>query len=146
MRGKVIMYGAMVEKSYDDGATWERIPECKGIAVPIPKQDYKDATSLDSPGGFREWMRGLKDNEEFSIPQFYTSAGFHSALSDSQLDDPIYYRTTFKLAEGQATPDVCMFYGYPTPAVKPNGLDDPVDMDLNIRPTGLATYVQGTAA
>ena len=71
---QIIAYGATVERS-TDGVAWAAIPECKGIAIPAPSTDYIDATSLDSPNGFKEYIRGMRDAGEISLPCGYTAAG-----------------------------------------------------------------------
>ena len=143
---QIIAYGASVERSTDGGTTWAAIPECKGIAVPTTEQDYQDVTSLDSVDGFREYIPGLKDAGEISVPCGYTSAGYEQQLADKALGAPIMYRTTLAPAVDQSTGDQFEFSGYPTPVPEGGDLGAPVEMTINIRTTGAVAWTKGTAA
>lgn len=142
---QIIAYGALVERSLD-GTVWADIPEAKGIAVPTVETDYQDATSLDSPNGFREYVKGMKDAGTITVPCGYTSAGYEQQLADQNADDAIYYRTTLKPAPGQATGDVFEFRGFPTPQVEGSDVAGLVGMTISIRTTGDVEWTKGTAA
>ena len=81
MSEQIIAYGATVERS-TDGTTWDPIPECKGVAVPVVTTEYQDVTNLDSPNGFREYIKGLKDAGEITVPAGYTAAGYEQQVAD----------------------------------------------------------------
>lgn len=146
MSKQIIAYGALVERSIDDGANWVKIPECDGIAIPMVETDFQDVTSLDSPNGFREYIKGLKDAGVISLPCGYTSAGYEQQLADQALDEPVKYRTTLKAAPGQASGDVFEFSGFPTPQVEGGDLGAPVKMSVSIRTTGDVSWVKGAAS
>ncbi|RVV99701.1 hypothetical protein EKE94_03195 [Mesobaculum littorinae] len=139
-----IAYGATVERSLD-GTTWEKVPEAKGIAVPTVETDYQEATSLDSPNGFKEYVKGLKDAGTISIPCNYTPAAYEQQLNDQAQDDPIYYRTTLPKYRGQTAGDTFEFRGFPTPQLEQNGVGDIVAMSVSIRTSGDVTWTKGTA-
>jgi hypothetical protein len=141
---QIIAYGATVERSTDGGSTWANIPECTGIAIPATETDYQEVTSLDSPGGFREYIPGLKDAGTLSVPCGYTSDGYAQAVADQALGVPILYRTTLAVAVDQDTADVFEFEGFPTPTLEGNDVGAPVGMTLTIRITGDVTFTAGT--
>ncbi len=145
MSKKIISYGAKVERS-EDGNTWGPVVEAKGVAIPAPEQDYADATSLDSPNGFKEYLPGLKDAGTLELPCHYTSAGYKQQLADRDSGAAIHYRVTLKLAEGQATGDVFKFRAYPLPKTKDNGLGETIGMDVALKITGDVQWEEGTAA
>ncbi|HEV8035976.1 phage tail tube protein [Yoonia sp.] len=145
MSQQIIAYGATVERSLD-GTTYTEIPEAKGVAVPIVETDFLDATSLDSPNGFREYVKGLKDAGVISVPCGYTADGYEQQLADQASSTPAYYRTTMKAAPGQATGDVFEFRGFPTPQLEAGDVGDLVGMTISIRTTGDVTWTKGTAA
>ncbi|MGB1389499.1 MAG: hypothetical protein ACPG61_11495 [Paracoccaceae bacterium] len=146
MSKQIIAYGAIVERSLD-GTAFTEIPECRGVAIPMVETDYKDVTSLDSPNGFREYIKGLKDAGVISVPCGYTAAGYEQQVGDQNAADAIYYRTTLKTAPGQATGDVFEFRGFPTPKVEAGGdVGEPVGMSIDIRTTGDVTWSKGTDA
>lgn len=143
---QIIAYGAEVERSIDAGVTYIAIPECKGVAIPMVETDFQDVTSLDSPNGFREYIKGLKDAGVISVPCGYTSAGYTQQLADQARPAPVLYRTTLKVAVGQSTGDVFTFSGFPTPQVEGGDIGAPLEMTISIRTTGDVTWVAGTAA
>jgi len=144
MSNQIIAYGATVERS-TDGTTWTEIPECKGVAVPVVETEYLDATSLDSPDGFREYVKGMKDAGVISVPCGYASAGSRQRLADRAATAAIYYRTAMKPAPNQSTGDVFEFRGFPTPQLEAGGVDERVMMTISIRTTGDVTWTAGTA-
>jgi hypothetical protein len=145
MSEQIIAYGATVERS-TDGTAFTKVPECKGLAIPSTETDYKEATSLDSVGGFKEYTKGLKDAGVISVPAGYTAAGYEQQLADQAADGAIYYRCTLKPQPSQTTGDVFTFRGFPTPSVEGNDVGDLVGMTVSIRTTGNVTWVKGTVA
>lgn len=143
---QIIAYGATVERSVNGTSGWVRIPECKGVAVPVVAQEYPEVTSLDSAGGFREYVKGLKDAGEISIPCGYTALGYEQQLADNAAADAIYYRVTLRPAPDQSTGDVFAYRGFPTPELEDNGIGDPIGMTIKLRITGAVTWTRGTAA
>lgn len=144
MSDQIISYGATVERSVN-GIAYASIPKCKGVAIPVVTTDYVDATSLDSPNGFREYIKGLKDAGEISIPCGYTADGYEQQIADEALTSAIYYRCTMPLQNGQATADVFTFRGFPTPTLEPGDLGGIVDMSIAVRTTGDVTWTKGIA-
>lgn len=139
---QIISYGATVERS-TDGVTWASIPECKGVAVPEVEQEYPEVTNFDSPNGFREYIRGLKDGGEIEVPCGYTSAGFAQQLADQAEPDAIYYRATLRPAPDQSIGDRFEYRGFPTPRLAPGDVGDPIEMTVVIRVTGDFTWTPG---
>jgi hypothetical protein len=140
---QIISYGATVERS-TDGVTYTEIPECKGVAVPEVEQEYPDVTNLDSPNGFREYIKGLKDAGEIEVPCGYTAAGFEQQLADQAEADAIYYRVTLRPQPDQTTGDQFTYRGFPTPRLSPGDIGAPMDMTIMIRVTGDFTWVRGS--
>lgn len=146
MTNQIIAYGATVERSSDGTTGWASIPECKGVAVPQTTQEYPEVTSLDSPNGYREYIKGLKDLGEMSIECGYTSAGWAQQVADNAAPAAIHYRVTLRAAPNQSTGDVFTFQGYPTPQMVDNGLGEAIGMTVTIRTTGDFVFTAGTAA
>ncbi|MBO9437336.1 hypothetical protein J7354_01555 [Sulfitobacter sp. R18_2] len=141
-----IVYGATTEWSGDGGTTYTNIPEVKGLVVPETEIEYQDATNLDSVGGFREFIPGLKDAGEVTIPAGYTSDGYETAVGYQTAGTLVNFRTTLPVETGQATGDTFEFTGYISPALETNDVGDIIAMNLNIRTSGAVTFTKGTAA
>jgi hypothetical protein len=142
MTDQIIAYGAIVERS-QNGVTWARIPECKGVAIPAVTTEYQDATSLDSPNGFREFVKGMKDAGEITVPAGYTTAGYQQQLSDQNFNGLIYYRTTLRPSPTQSTGDVFEFRGFPTPEIETGDLAAPINMNIRIKVSGAPVWTAG---
>lgn len=138
-----IVYGASSEWG-TDGTTYTDIPECKGIAVPVVEVEYQDATHLLSPGGYREYVAGLKDAGSISIPCGYSSAGYaaaHEYLTNSTL---VYFKTTMPLETGQTVGDIFEFTGYVVPTLETDEVGAIISMTLNVRVSGQPTFTEAT--
>ena len=140
---QIISYGALVERSID-GTTYTSIPECKGVAIPEVEQDFVDVTNFDSPNGYREYIKGLKDGGEIEVPCGYTAAGFEQQLADQNAPDAIYYRVTLRAAPDQTVGDRFLYRGFPTPKLAPGDIGEQIDMNITIRVSGDFTWVRGS--
>lgn len=63
-----IAYGTFLE--YSDGAsppTWTSLAEVVNITGPGMSRELPDATHMQSPGGWREFIGGLKDAGEITV-------------------------------------------------------------------------------
>ncbi|SDF91476.1 hypothetical protein [Alloyangia pacifica] len=140
-----IVYGATSEWG-TDGSTWENIPEAKGIAVPTVEVEYQDATHLGSPGGFREFVPGLKDAGSISIPCGYSSAGYAAAFDHMTNRTLVYFKTTMPLEEGQTTGDIFEFEGYVTPELNTDEVGNIISMNLAVRISGAPSFTEATTA
>lgn len=145
MSKQIIAYGATVERSTTGTTGWASIPECKGVAVPQTTQEYPEVTNLDSPDGYREYIKGLKDLGEITLTCGYTSDGYAQQIADQEAPAAIFYRVTMRPAPDQSSGDIFEFRGFPVPAVVDNGIGEPVGMDVAIRTTGAVDWTAGAA-
>lgn len=140
-----IVYGGTYEWG-TDGTNYDPIPEVTGLAVPVVSKDFIDVTNSDSPGGFREFIPGLKDPGEVSMPANYTSDFYEQALQYDNDDTVVYFRTTLNPSPTQATGDVITFTAYPTPVLQTNAIGEIIGMELQLRITGQPGFTKGPAA
>lgn len=140
-----IVYGA-TSKWGTDGITFENIPECKGIAVPGVEVDYQEATHLQSPGGFREYVTGLKDAGSIEIPCGYSSGAYADAHGYMTNGTLIYFETTLPSETGQSSGDVFEFTGFVVPKLETNEVGDIISMNISVRISGSPSFTEGTAA
>ena len=129
-----------------DGSTWADIPECKAIAVPEDQVEFQEATHLESPNGYREYIPGLKDAGEITIPCGYSSDAYETANGYKTNGTLVYFQTTMPLESGQSSGDVFAFTGYVTPQLETNSVGDIIALNLVVRTSGGVTFTKGTAA
>jgi hypothetical protein len=142
---QVIPYGGKVERSDDGTTAWEAIPEVKGLAIPTVTKEYPEVTNLDSPDGYREYIPGLKDAGEITIPCGYTEAGYAQQTADEASGVAIFYKVTLPKAAGQTTSgDTFEFQGFPVPSVEGGDIGAPVNMNVVLRVTGAVEWTAGT--
>ena len=146
MSGKIIAYGALMERSIDGGTNFAAVPNCKGIAVPQVETDYQDVTDFDSPNGFKEYLPGLKDAGVISMPSSYTADAYAFHKADNALGVPVLYRLTLKAQTGQVSGDVITYSGYPTPKILETETEGNIDMEVMIRTTGDVTWTAGATS
>lgn len=132
-----LAYGSTIERSSDGGTTWVSIPEAKIAPVPKSETDYVEVTSLDSTGGYREYIPGLKDAGEIEVTANYTRAGYQQQSADEASGVAIMYRTTFENA------DKFEFSGFPSVSVESSDVGEARMMTINIRISGSVTFTAG---
>lgn len=144
MSEQIIAYGATVKRSLD-GVAYTAIPECKGVAIPATEREYLDATSLDSPNGYREYIKGMRDAGTITLPCGYTSDGYAQQLADAEEDDAIWYEVILKMAPGQSViGDKFVFRGFPEPSLSNGSVDQLIEMSIAIRITGAVAFTPGS--
>lgn len=139
-----IAYGATIEWG-TDGSTYASIPEAEGLAVPEVQIEYIDVTNFDSSGGFREFIAGLKDAGEITVPCGYTTALYTTAVGYQTNGTLIYFKTTLPLETGQSTSgDEFTFTGYVTPRLQTNAVGEAIKMELVVRTSGNVSFTAGS--
>lgn len=132
MAGEIIFWGATVERSDDSGTTWEAVPGVKSIAFPEEEVDYQEVTSLDSVGGYREYITGLKDIGESSMVQNYTPAAMTQLEADR--NTLLDYRVTF------SNGDTLEFAAIRTGSITTDDVGSPVEISNTLRGSGAPTW------
>lgn len=145
MSNAILAYGATVELSANGTTGWAEIPELTSVAVPATTQDYVDVTSLDSAGGFREYIPGLKDAGQLSLNANYTHDGYQALSAYQTSGDMAYFRVTLAPAPDQSTGDVFTFAGYVTLSVDAGDVAGKVGMTINLRISGAVAWTEGAA-
>lgn len=142
-----IAWGGKVERSLTGVLnSFTSIPEATGLAVPSVTTEYQDVTSLDSEGGFREFVKGLKDAGEISLACNYTPLGYEQQVADQAAPDAVFYRVTMPKAPGQTAGDLFTFRAFPTPALEANDVGAPTKMNITMRITGAVSWTKGAGA
>ncbi|MFV1620467.1 hypothetical protein [Phaeobacter sp. JH20_26] len=129
-----------------DGVAWEEIPGCKTVGVPEENPEYRDRTSLSSPGRSREWGVGLTDTSELTLSCFYSSALYKKALEFKALRKPIFFNVELPPEDGvQSAGDVFDYKAFVNPSTPTVDHEGDLMTDLKLRPTGLVGWTEGAA-
>lgn len=126
-----------------DGITYVVIPGCKTVAIPEEVQEWRDRTSLDSPGRSKEYGPGMTDTSEMSLSCFYSKELYAQAAAYKAAGVPVYFKATLPVGADQSTGDSFQYTGYVNPTVPSVDADGDLMTDLKVRPTGVVTWTQG---
>lgn len=137
---------ADIEWSPDgEEATFVVIKGCKTVGIPEENPEYRDRTSLDSPGRSREWGVGLTDTSELTLSCFYSAALYELAAGYKASGKPVFFRVKLPMMEGQATSgDVFAYKAFVNPSVPSVDHEGDLMTDLKLRPTGLISWTKGS--
>lgn len=139
-----LVYGSSVEWG-TDGVAYTALAEVRSLAVPAVEIEYLDATTLDSSGGFREYVAGLKDPGEITVEMGYTSDIYEAAIGYQAAGAPIHFKTTLPLETGQSTTgDVFEFTALVRPVMQQNAVGELIGLELALRVTGQPTFTKGS--
>jgi hypothetical protein len=134
-----------VEWSADDvDGNYAVITGCKTVGIPEVSQEYRDRTSLDSPGRFKQYGTGLKDTSELTLACFYSTALYEKALAFNAAGKPVFFRVKLPPVEGlQTTGDVFKYQALVNPSNPATDQDGDLMTDLKLRPTGVVGWTKG---
>lgn len=121
------------------GTTFNRdsvaIAEINSITGPNMTRDFIDVTSLDSTGGYREFIAGFRDGGEITLEMNFTPAGFNDLKDDYESDVAQNY--TIVLSDAAAT--TLGFSGFVTSLGVAVPIDDKVTCNVTIKISGQVT-------
>ena len=121
-----------------DGASSENftaIAEVNSISGPGMTRAFIDVTSLDSTGGYREFIGGFRDGGQISLEMNFTLDGYATMLSDYESASSVNYQIV--LADtNETTLDFAAFVTDLPLNVVP---DDKVTISVTMKITGQVT-------
>lgn len=141
-----IGYGTLFK--FGDGASPEvftTVAEVTNIDGPGLSRSIPEATHMESPNGYREYIAGLKDGEEVTLecnflPHHATqdpSTGILSLFEDGA-------RTNFQVVWPQFSPDVTWQFAGVVTAFQPSTpVDDRITISVTIKITGQPDFTGG---
>ena len=77
--------GTVIQK-WDGSSSWDPIAEVTNISGPGMTRDLIEVTSLDSVGGYREFIAGFRDAGTVVLSMNYTRAGLNVFVADFEND------------------------------------------------------------
>jgi predicted secreted protein len=121
------------------GTTFNRdsvaIAEINSITGPNMTRDFIDVTSLDSTGGYREFIAGFRDGGEITLEMNFTAAGFNDLKDDYESD--VIQTYSIVLSDNAAT--TLTFSGFVTSLGIAVPIDDKVTCNVTIKISGQVT-------
>lgn len=84
--------GTTFSRSETVDGTYVPLAEVLNIDGPTMSRDTPDVTSLDSEGGYKEFIAGFRDAGTISLPMNFTHDTYEAMLDDFEDSTAKYYR------------------------------------------------------
>jgi predicted secreted protein len=125
-----------------NGSSWDYLAEVNSITGPTMTRDFIDVTSLDSTGGYREFITGFRDAGTISLSMNFTRDSYDLMLTDFESPTANNYEIIL--------PDVDVtsfeFEGLVTEVPLTIPTDDKITADVTIKITGQVVMNSGTGS
>lgn len=124
------------------GSAWANLAEINSITGPTMTRDFIDVTSLDSTGGYREFITGFRDAGTVSLSMNFTRDTYDAFKGDFESPDLHYYEICLPDVENTTLE----FAGLVTEVPITIPTDDKITADVTIKISGEVTINSGTNA
>ncbi|SPJ27624.1 hypothetical protein [Falsiruegeria mediterranea] len=134
-----------VKWSATEGGPYTTIKGCKTVGIPEVTPEYRDRTSLDSPGRSKEYGPGLEDTSELTLSCYYSQALYEEAAAFKASRKPVFFEVQLPPETGSGTGDKFEYKAFVTPSLPTTDYDGDLMTDLKLRPTGEIAWTKGAA-
>jgi predicted secreted protein len=125
-----------------DSSQWDYLAEVNSITGPTMTRDFIDVTSLDSTGGYREFITGFRDAGTVALSMNFTRDTYELMLADFESAIPVNYEII--LPDDDVTS--LEFLGLVTEVPLSIPTDDKVTADVTIKISGKVSMNSGTGS
>jgi len=122
--------------------TWTPLAEVSSISGPSMTRDFIDVTSLDSTGGYREFIAGFRDGGTVSFTMNFTAESYYIMKSDFENNDPQFYEIVLPDTDNTSFE----FEGLVTELPLEVPVDDKVSVNVTIKVAGKVTVNAGSGS
>lgn len=133
--------GTQFERWNTGTNAWDTIARVKSITGPSKTRNFIDVTSLDSIGGYREFIAGFRDAGQLTLNMLFTRDGYELMNNDFESDTPQDYQIILPDTDHTSL----SFQGLVTELPLTIPTDDAVTCDITIKITGPVTLESGSA-
>lgn len=124
------------------GSAWVDLAEINSINGPTMTREFIDVTSLDSTGGYREFITGFRDAGTISLSMNFTRTTYELMKDDFEDADSHLYEILLPDAENTSL----QFNGLVTEVPITVTATDKVTADVTIKITGEVTMESGSGS
>lgn len=121
-----------------DAGEWSALAEVSSISGPGMTRDFIDVTSLDSTGGYREFISGFRDGGTINLTMNFTRDTYDLMKEDFENDSAVHYEIVLpdKGSEGSDINTSFEFKGLVTELPLEIPTDDKVTANVTIKIDG----------
>lgn len=123
-------------------AAWQQLAEVNSITGPTMTRDFIDVTSLDSTGGYREFITGFRDAGTLSLSMNFTRTSYDLFKADFESSTAVFYEIV--LPDTETT--TLEFEGLVTEIPLTIPTDDKITADVTIKISGTVTIGSGSGS
>ncbi len=138
MSNAIAGVGTIIQK-WDGASAWVAIAEVTNIAGPGLTRDLIEVTSLDSTGGWREFIAGFRDGGTVVLSMNYTRAGLDMFFGDFEDDAPQSYEIVLPDTDATSLEFEGLVQEFPLTIPT----DSQITMEVTIKVTGQPTLNSG---
>jgi len=124
------------------GSAWVNIAEINSISGPSMSRDTIDVTSLDSVGGYREFIGGFRDSGTLQLSMNFSRSTFGTMKTDFESDTSQNYEIVLPDAENTTL----VFVGLVTELPLEITADDKITSSVTLKITGQVTVNSGSGS
>lgn len=121
---------------------WNDIAEINSITGPTKSRDTIDVTSLDSTGGYREFIAGFRDGGTVTLPMNFTRDTYDTMNADFESDLHQHYEILLPDVENTSFE----FVGLVTELGLAIPTDDKITADVTIKVSGAVVINSGSGS
>ena len=129
-----------------NGSSFDEIAEINTITGPGRTRDVIDVTSLDSTGGYREFITGFRNSGTVTLAMNFTRVTYEQMLDDFESNDLVSYEIALPDGTGGALESTIEFDGLVTELPMTIPADDKVTADITIQISGPIDLNSGLAS
>ncbi len=119
---------------------WAKIAEINSISGPRATHATIDVTSLDSTGGYREFITGFRDAGTVTLNMNFTRSGWETMQTDFESDTAVNYEIVLPDAENTTIE----FQGLVTECPLDIPMDNKITCSIVIKISGQITVASGS--
>ncbi len=130
------------ENATSTAGAWESIAEINSIAGPSKSRETIDVTSLDTTGGYRQFIGSFRDAGTVTLNMNFTRDTYEQMNDDFESED----RQNYEIVLPDADNTTLEFTGLVTELPLDIPMDDKITADVTIKVSGKPTLNSGSGS
>lgn len=132
--------GTVIQRWNTSTGNWDKLAEVNSISGPTMTRDFIDVTSLDSTGGYREFITGFRDAGTVTLNMNFTRTSYDLMKADFENDTAQNY----EIVLSDTVNTSFEFEGLVTEIPLEVPTDDKITVSVTIKLTGAVTVNSGS--